>query len=133
MARLRDLLNHKQSPVVLGAATVALVISVAFYLRTSAVDPRVSLEERRASSESGQRPVFVPGAARLAAAINGEVVRTADRRAEATALAFSAEVYLGTARLKGGLPRDVQTLLSGLTQNGLMPPGLMPAGSAGTL
>jgi hypothetical protein len=64
--------------------------------------------------------------------MNGEVTHTADRIAEATTMAFSAGVYLAGAGLKGRLPRDVQTLMAGLAQNGLLPPGLGATESAGT-
>ncbi|MCI0389673.1 MAG: hypothetical protein MOB07_13050 [Acidobacteria bacterium] len=131
MTGLRDLFKHKLSPVV-GLTILLVVVGIlAFALRTNAVDPRVTLEQGRAAS--GKRPAPVPAAARLAAAMDGEVSRTADRVGEATALALSAGVYLASAGVKGRLPRDVRTLMSGLAQNGLLPPGLAMTGSAGTL
>jgi hypothetical protein len=64
--------------------------------------------------------------------MDGEVSRTADRFAEATAMAFSAGVRLADAGIRGRLPRDVQTLLADIARNGLLPPGLAATGSAGT-
>jgi hypothetical protein len=53
--------------------------------------------------------------------------------AEATSLTSFAGLYLSDSRLKGRLPRDVQTLVAGLAQSGLLPPGLAVTNSAGTL
>lgn len=132
MTRLRDLFNHKLSPAALGGLTVILVVAgaLAFSLRTSAVDPRVTLREERVLYGGQSAPA--PAALRLTAAMDGEVSRTADRFAEATALAFSAGVYLADAGVRGGLPRNVQTLVAGLAQNGLLPPSLGATGSPGT-
>jgi len=126
----RDLFNHKLSLVALGGLIVLLVVVVAFYSGASAVDPRVTLQQERVSQ--GERSAPAPAALRLADAMNGEVSHTADRIAEATTMAFSAGVYLAGAGIKGRLPRDVQTLVAGLAQNSLLPPGLGATESAGT-
>jgi hypothetical protein len=130
MIRLTDIFNYKLWPVALGCLTVIFIVVGAFSSRTSAVDPRVILREERVSRAS--RSATSPAALRLAYAMNGEVSHTADRIAEATTTAFSAGVYLANARLNGRLPRDVQTLMAGLAQNGLMTPGLVKTESAGT-
>lgn len=131
MTKLGELLNHKQFPVALGALAVILIGALALSRRTSAVDPRVILEQGRRLPER-QAP-FVPAAARLAAVMDGEVCHMADRIAEATALAFSAAVYLGNEDLKGRRPREVQALVSGIAQNQFLPPSLVISQSAGTL
>lgn len=133
MKKLRYLLSHKLPPAAIAGLTVLLLVAgtIAFALRTSAVDPRVTIEQGRV--EPGKRTSTVPAAAKLAAAMDGEVSRTADRAGEATALALSAGVYLASAGVKGRLPRDVRALVSGLAQNGLLPPSLAMTESAGTL
>jgi len=130
MTRLKDMFNHNVWPVALGCLAVILIIVGAFSSRTSAVDPRITLQQERVSQ--GRRSEPAPAALRLEAAMNGEVSHTADRIAEATMVAFSAGVYLAGAGIKGRLPRDVQTLMAGLAQNSLLPPGLGTTGSAGT-
>jgi hypothetical protein len=64
--------------------------------------------------------------------MDGEVARTADRIGEATALALSAGLYAATEQLNKRTPRGVRDLLAGVAQKGLMPPGLVGAGSEGT-
>jgi hypothetical protein len=127
---LGGLSDHKPALMALGGFTAVLVVVCAFSMRTSAVDPRVTLRPERVSYGGRSAPGL--GAARLAAAVDGEVSRTADRVTEATALAFSSGVYLASAGARGGPPRDVQTLVAGLAQTGLLPPGLATTGSAGT-
>lgn len=130
---LRDFHDSKLLPAAIGLMTVIILVSVrvAYSLRASYVDPRVTLRQERVSY--GVRPASGMATARLAAAIDGEVTRTADRVAEATSLALSSGVYLANAGLKGRLPRDVQTLVAGLAQDGLLPPGLATTRSAGDL
>jgi hypothetical protein len=127
---LRGLFDRKPSLAVIGGLIVILVVVGAFSLRASAVDPRVTLRQERASYGGRSAPGLT--VARLAAAVDGEVSRTADRVAEATALAFSSGVYLASAGARGGPPRDAQTLVAGLAQTGLLPPGLATTQSAGT-
>src|SRR5262245_29407440 len=110
MKGLKELFNNKLSVVALGGLVVFFVVVWAFSPRTSAVDPRVTLEERRASN--GRRPEPNIAATRLAATMDGEVSHTADRLAEAAALAFSAGVRMADTGLRGRLPRDVQSLLA---------------------
>jgi hypothetical protein len=130
MTRLTDIFNYNLWPVALGCLIVIFIVVGAFSSRTSAVDPRVTLREERLSRDG--RSATSPAALRLAYAMNGEVSHTADRIAEATTTAFSAGVYLANASLNGRLPRDVQTLMAGLAQKGLMTPGLVKTESAGT-
>jgi hypothetical protein len=130
MTRLKDMFDPKLRPVALGCLTVIIIVVGALSSRTSAVDPRVTLQQERVSQDNRSAPA--PTALRLAAAMDGEVSHTADRIAEVTTMAFSAGVYLAGAGIKGRLPRDVQTLMAGLAQNGLLPPGLGATESAGT-
>jgi len=130
MKGLRELFNNKLSLAAIGGLVIFFVVVWAFSLRTSAIDPRVTLNQERASEERRSMPNLA--ASRLAATMDGEVSRTADRLAEATALAFSAGVRLADAGIGGRLPRDVQSLLADLAGNGLLPPGLAVSGSAGT-
>lgn len=125
-----NLLNHKLSLAALGGVVVILVVARACSLSTSAVDPRVTLRQEQVSP--GSRSAPDPAVLRLAAAMDGEVSHTADRLADATALAFSAGVYLAGAGVKGSLPRDVQTLVAGLARTGLLPPSLKMTESPGT-
>lgn len=131
--KLKDLSNYKLSPAAIALMTVVILFSVrlAFALRTDAVDPRVTL--RQEPAPYGGRSARDLATDRLAVAIDGEVTRTADRVAEATTLALLSGVYLADAGVKGGLPRDVQTLVAGLARNGLLPPGLAMTESPGTL
>jgi len=126
----RGLFDHKPALMALGGFTAVLVVVCAFSMRTSAVDPRVTLRQERVSYGGRSAPGLT--VARLVAAMDGEVSRTADRVAEATALAFSSGVYLASAGARGGPPRDAQTLVAGLAQTGLLPPGLGTTGAAGT-
>jgi len=130
VAGLGGLFDHKPSLAVIGGLIVILVVG-AFALRTGAVDPRVTL--RPEGAYYGGRSAPGLATARLAAAVDGEVSRTADRLAEATALAFSSGVYLASAGARGGPPRDVQTLVAGLAQTGLLPPGLATTQSTDAL
>lgn len=130
MTRLKDMFDHKLWPVAIGCLAVILIVVGMLSSRTSAVDPRVTMQEELVSQDRRSAPA--PAALRLAAAMDGEVSHTADRIAEATTMAFSAGVYLSGAGIKGRLPRDVQTLMAGLAQNGLLPPGLGKTESAGT-
>jgi hypothetical protein len=130
-AKISEMFNHKQFPVVFGALVVILIGALAHSRRTTAVDPRVTWEQNRRSPE--KQPPFVPAAARLVAVMNGEVSHMADRVAEATTLAFSAGAYLGNEGLNGRRPRDVQALLSGIAQSRLLPPTFEFSQSAGTL
>ncbi len=125
------LFNNKAALAGFGGLTAAVILALAFSLRVSAVDPRVTLREERTSNGGRAAPDL--SGARLAAAMEGEVSRTADRIAEATALAFSSGAYLASAGASGRLPRDAQTLVAGLAQTGLLPPGLTTSRSAGTL
>ena len=130
VAGLGGLFDHKPSLAVIGGLIVILAVVGAFALRTGAVDPRVTLRPEGAYYGGRSAPGLT--VARLVAAMDGEVSRTADRVAEATALAFSSGVYLASAGARGGPPRDAQTLVAGLAQTGLLPPGLGTAGAAGT-
>ncbi len=131
MAGLGDLLNRKQWPVVFAALAVVIVLTLAFFRRPTAVDPRVTLEQERVTS--GKSLEVSPAMARLMDAINGEVSRTADRVTDVTTLALTSGVYLVGEELNGRRPRDVQSLVSGLAQKGLLPPKLAMSQSAGTL
>jgi hypothetical protein len=130
MTRLKDMFNHKLWPVALGFLAVIFIVVVAFSSRTSAVDPRVTLQQEQVSQDRSSAPS--QAALRFASAMDGEVAHTADRIAEATTTAFSSGVYMASAGLKGRLPRDVQSLMAGLAQNSLLPPGLVATESAGT-
>jgi hypothetical protein len=126
------LLNHRLLPVALGAFAVIVVVgAAAFSLRTEAVDPRVTFRQERVSYRGKSVPALA--ARRLAAAMDGEVTYTADRIADATSLALYSGLYLADSGLKGRLPHDVQTLVAGLEQRGLLPPGLARTEPAGTL
>lgn len=101
----------------------------ASYFRLRAIDPQVTLE-----FGEGARLKQTPARqAVIATMIDGEVARTADRIGEATALALSAGLYAATEQLNKRTPRGVRDLLAGVAQKGLMPPGLVGAGSEGTL
>jgi hypothetical protein len=130
MKGLKELFDNKLSVIALGGLAVFFVLVWAFSLRTSDVDPRVTLQQEQASQ--GRRSPPDPAALRLAAAMDGEVSHTADRIAEATMVAFSAGVRVADTGLRGRLPRDVQSLLADIARNGLLPPGLAAAESAGT-
>ncbi len=111
-------------------ALLVVGVSLAFALRTSVVDPRVTLEQGRGSSYKRSTVDVQSG---IATAMDGEVTRTADRIGEATALALSAVLYAATEQINKRTPRSVRDLLTGVAQNGLMPPGLVITESAGTL
>jgi hypothetical protein len=130
MTRLKDIFNRNLWLVAIGCLAVILIVARAFSSRADDVDPRVTLRQEQVSQD--RRSAISPAALRLVAAMNGEVAHTADRIAEVTTVAFSAGVYLGGAGIKGRLPRDVQTLVAGLAQNSLLPPGLEATQSAGT-
>jgi hypothetical protein len=130
MTRLKEIFNSNLLLVAIGCLAVILIVARAFSSRAGDVDPRVTLQQERVSQD--RRSATSPAALRLEAAMNGEVSHTADRIGEATLMAFSAGVYLAGAGIKGRLPRDVQTLVAGLAQNSLLPPGLGATQSAGT-
>jgi hypothetical protein len=130
MKGLKELFNNKLSVVALGGLAIFFVVVWALSPGAGAIDPRVTLKGESASD--GRRPEPNIAARRLAATMDGEVSHTADRLAEATALAFSAGVRLADTGLRGRLPRDVQSLLADIARNGLLPPGLAAAESVGT-
>lgn len=111
--------------------TAGLLVATALvtgYFRAKAIDPRVTLEY----SEGSSQQKIPAGRIGVATAMDGEVARTADRIAEATALALSAGLYAATERLNKRTPLSVRDLLAGVAQKGLLPPGLVGAGSEGT-
>jgi hypothetical protein len=113
------------SPMTIVFATALIVIAafvVANYfgLGAKVVDPQVTMESgRSATGKQGSiRQAAIP------TVIDGEVVRTAERITEATALTFSASLYAANEQLRGRTPRTVRDLLDGVARQNLMPPGL---------
>src|SRR6266511_4402384 len=128
---VQHLLHRNLAPLVVAGLTAFLVVaaSLSLALRARGVDPRVTLEQ---GSGPSYRRSTGEGPSGIATAMDGEVARTADRIGEATALALSAGLYAATEQLNKRTPRGVRDLLAGVAQKGLMPPGLVGAGSEGT-
>jgi len=128
---VQHLLHRNLAPLVVAGLTAFLVVaaSLSLTLRARGVDPRVTLEQ---GSGPSYRRSTGEGPSGIATAMDGEVARTADRIGEATALALSAGLYAATEQLNKRTPRGVRDLLAGVAQKGLMPPGLVGAGSEGT-
>jgi hypothetical protein len=104
----------------LAASLIFAVSLVANHFRISAIDPRVTVELGEAANvkqASARQPV-------IAAMIDGEVARTAERVGEATALALSASLYAASEQIRGRAPRGARDLISGLAARNLLPPGL---------
>jgi hypothetical protein len=98
----------------------AFVVANYFGLGAKVVDPQVTMESGRsaAGKQGSVRQAAIP------TVIDGEVVRTAERITEATALTFSAGLYAANEQLRGRTPRTVRDLLDGVARQKLMPPGL---------
>jgi hypothetical protein len=127
---IRYLKSSPATIIGLMALLVFAAFAIAGYFRAAnAVDPRVTTEfSRRAASQ--RAPAWQNGVPTM---IDGEVARTADRIGEATALALSACLYAASEQIRGRTPRTVRDLLAGVTQRGLMPPGLAVIQTDGTL
>jgi hypothetical protein len=121
---IRTILNHKFSAVMIVGLTAIIVVVLGFFfsLRTPAIDPRVTLEERQGFIV--QRSSFNDPPPRIASVWDGEVMRTADRIGEATALALSTSLYAATEQSRGRTPRTVRDLVAGIVARNLLPPGL---------
>ena len=128
---IKHLPHRNLGPLVIVGLTAFLFVaaSLTIALRASGVDPRVTLEQGSGPSHKRSTVAAPPG---IATAMDGEVARTADRIGEATALALSTGLYATTEQLNKRTPRSVGALLAGVAQKGLMPPGLIGAGSEGT-
>jgi hypothetical protein len=127
------MLTHKFSSVIIVGLTALIVVMLGFFLslRTPAVDPRVTLEDRQDSIP--QRPTINNPPPRIASVWDGEVMRLADRIGEATGLALAASIYAASEQVKNRTPRSVGDLMSGVAQQGLLPPGLRFTKSPGGL
>jgi hypothetical protein len=127
---IQHLLNRNPAPLILAglAAFLVVVISLALALRANGVDPRVTLEHGNGSSYRRSTASAPSG---ITTAMDGEVARIANRIGEATAMALSASLYAAAEQLNNRTPRSVRDLLVGVAANGLMPPGLIGAGSEG--
>lgn len=99
---------------------------------TRTIDPRVTMERGR---DTGLQAIKDMEAHRLVVvtATDGEVSRTADRVAEAEALALATSLYAATQQLKGRTPRTSNDLLAGVITESLLPPGLSLSGGEGAL
>src|SRR5262245_28243306 len=121
----------KSSPVMIAGFTAGLLVAVSLvigHFHEKAIDPRVTLEY----SDRPSRQKTLAGQIGVATAMDGEVARTADRIAEAAALALSAGLYAVAEQLNKRTPRSVRDLMAGVAQKDLTPPGLISAGSEGT-
>ena len=121
-----------QSPTTIVCATAFTVVAAWLatgYFRAKTVDPRVMLEYSGGSA--GQQVTAAQTG--IATTMDGEVARTADRIGEATALALSASLCAATEQLNRRTPPSVRDLLAGVSQRGLIPPGLVITGPEGTL
>jgi hypothetical protein len=96
----------------------ALLVIVSFQAKT--VDPRVTMEFDQGSTVKKSSPRQTV----IATTIDGEVVRTAERIGEATALALSASLYAAGEQIKGRAPRGARDLLAGIAAQNLLPPGV---------
>lgn len=126
----------KLSPTPVVCSTALLVIALSFaagYVGSGAktVDPRVTLDSASPLIEA--KSPAKPPQTTVVSVMEGEVARTADRIAEATALALSASLYAATEQLKGRAPRSVRDLVAGLAAANLLPPGLQLTQAEGTL
>ncbi len=92
----------------------------ASYFRMRAIEPHVTVELGQVAN-GNQTPA---GRTVIATTIDGEVARTAERVAEATALALSASLYAASEQVRGRFPRGARDLISGLAARNLLPPGL---------
>ncbi len=107
----------------------AAILTAGFFSALKAVDPRVIIEfsnQATANRETAKQPV-------IPTMIDGEVVRTADRIGEATALALAASLYAASEQTRGRTPRNVQNLLAGLAAQNLLPPDLTITQAEATL
>jgi len=109
-----------KSPLFVVCATAIFILGLKMisYLRSDSIDPQVVVEaanSRTLSTESGiARPLSFDSAA----------IRTADRRREVAALVLAASLYITNETLQGRPPVNVDSIIRGLTEQNLMPPGL---------
>lgn len=87
------------------------------------VDPTISIERPRIE-DSSVRTASTP--ARLPD--DGEVYRTADRLREASALALAATLYIASQQSQRRSAGSVDSILSALGSQALMPPGITSGG-----
>jgi len=122
-------ITFKISPLTVICCTAMLVVASSAIANhflgksTSAIDPRVTMESERGadekeSKEKEQRRRVV------VTAMDGEVARTADRVAEAQAVAIATSLYAASEQIKGRTPRTANDLLAGVAAQNLLPPGL---------
>ncbi len=115
--------HSKPWPLLIAVSAAALFIAAALvtsYFRLRAIDPRVTMEFGAGASVKQTSA----GQSVIASTIDGEVVRTAERLGEATALALSASLYAADEEIKRRAPQSARDLLGGIAAQNLLPPGL---------
>jgi hypothetical protein len=128
--------QRRNMPMLIVGIVAALIVgtrllSVALPERTGAVDPRVTLTENQAQQiverqRQQQARAFM-------AASEGEVARTEERIREATALATASSLFAAKESLERRIPESVTALLAGVSDTGLLPPGMQVAESSGVV
>jgi len=128
----------KVSPLAVVLATALLVVassvSANYFLGKSArtIDPHVMMEGESPAGEKAARDMDYRRRV-VVTAMGGEVARTADRVAEAEALAVATSLYAATEQIKRRTPETVGDLLSGVSSQDLLPPGISLTRTEGAL
>jgi len=127
-------MNHsfKLTPGVIVFATAITVIFLSWVTpailqtRIGGLDPRVSIAAGEAAEAEAKERARVNRYRAVSAVIEGEVARTETRLREATALGLAASLYLAVESMQGRTPQNVQSIISGMSAQGLFPPGVRP-------
>ena len=121
--RIKEL---NKSVLVVGLlVTLILGLRVLSFLspeKTGVVDPRVVLAQDKASEVPEHQRQMQANA--FAAVADGEVSRTEERIREAIALATVTSLFAANGSLKTRTPWTVTELLTGISNTGLLPPGM---------
>lgn len=131
-------ITFRITPLTVVCATAILIIAssvIANYFlgkSTRTIDPHITMENGRSADGKTLKENEVRRKV-IVTATDGEVARTADRIAEAKALAIATSLYAATEQLKGRTPRTTHDLLTGAAAQNLLPPGLSITDGEGAL
>ena len=104
------------------AIVLAMRLSSLVLPRTTRVDPHINISDdrTRAITESQLQQQI----AAVVSVTEGEVFRTEERIREATALATATSLFAAKEVLDNRAPANISVLLLGISNAGLLPPGL---------
>src|ERR1051325_20045 len=127
-------LQKRSSLIVVSIVGVIIAIRISSFVfthSTGKVDPHINLtaDKTKEITEKQRQQQL----AAFFAVANGEVSRTEERIREAIALATVTALFAANESLNGRSPTDVTSLLKGISNSRLIPPGLQLQDSDGSL